>query len=67
LPRLFERFYRGGNAGRHTTGTGMGLPIARGLLAAQGGRLVAENAADGGAIFTIAVPVEGTNERKAAS
>jgi signal transduction histidine kinase len=36
----------------------MGLAITRGLLAAEGGRVWAENHRDGGAIFTIAVPAE---------
>jgi two-component system sensor histidine kinase KdpD len=56
LPHLFERFYRGAGA-KTATGTGMGLWIARGLLAAQQGRIWAENAPGGGARFTIAVPV----------
>jgi two-component system sensor histidine kinase KdpD len=67
LPRLFDRFYRGTTGGRRTGGTGMGLSIARGLLAVQGGRVQAGNAAEGGAIFTIAVPIETAGERKAAS
>jgi len=71
LPRLFDRFYRGTSGGRRRTSTGMGLAIARGLLAAEGGRVLAGNAAGGGAIFTIAVPVETSGEqlreRKAAS
>jgi two-component system sensor histidine kinase KdpD len=58
LPRLFDRFYRGG-AGRHrTSGTGMGLSIARGVLAVEQGRLWAENCHDGGARFTMVVPGE---------
>ncbi len=57
LPRLFERFYRGAQASR-VSGTGMGLSIVRGLLAVERGRVWAENCADGGARFTIAVPVE---------
>jgi len=57
LPRLFERFYRGAQA-RTVTGTGMGLSIARGVLAVERGRIWAENCRDGGAQFTIAVPVE---------
>lgn len=56
LPRLFDRFYRGTTAKAHTSGTGMGLSIARGLLAAEHGRIWGENRADGGAQFTIAVP-----------
>jgi two-component system sensor histidine kinase KdpD len=56
LPHLFERFYRGDAARTRAAGTGMGLWIARGLLAVQRGRIWAENCADGGAKFTIAVP-----------
>jgi two-component system sensor histidine kinase KdpD len=58
LPHVFERFYRGGGGKRRPSGTGMGLSIARGLLAAEHGRVWAENCADGGARFTIAVPAE---------
>jgi len=54
-PRLFDRFYRGVQ-GNVVSGTGMGLSIARGLLAVAHGRVWAENAPDGGALFTIAVP-----------
>jgi two-component system sensor histidine kinase KdpD len=57
MPKLFERFYRGGDSKRRASGTGMGLSIASGLLAAQQGRVWAENCADGGAQFTITVPV----------
>ena len=35
LPHLFDRFYRGVAARNRTSGTGMGLWIARGLLAAE--------------------------------
>ncbi len=56
LPHLFERFRRGSAARPGTSGTGMGLWIARGLLAALGGRIWADNAPDGGAVFTVAVP-----------
>jgi two-component system sensor histidine kinase KdpD len=38
--------------------SGMGLSISRGLLSAEGGRIWGENAPDGGAVFTLAVPVE---------
>ena len=36
----------------------MGLSIARGMLAAERGRIWAENCPDGGAQFTIVVPAE---------
>jgi two-component system sensor histidine kinase KdpD len=58
LEHIFERFYRGIAAREQRFGTGMGLAITRGLLAAEGGRVLAENHPDGGAMFTIAIPVE---------
>jgi two-component system sensor histidine kinase KdpD len=57
LPNLFERFYRGDAARSRASGTGMGLWIARGLLAVQGGHVWAENAPPAGAQFTMTVPV----------
>ena len=58
LPHVFERFYRGADATRGRSGTGMGLAIARGMLAVEGGRISVENCAGGGARFTIVVPAE---------
>ena len=56
LDRLFEPFYRGESFRQRVVGTGMGLAITRGLLAAQGGRVWGENAPGGGALFSIVVP-----------
>jgi two-component system sensor histidine kinase KdpD len=58
LPRLFERFYRGSRAGRHPSGTGMGLAIVRGLLSAQNGRVWVEHREGGGTRFSLFVPAE---------
>lgn len=58
LERLFERFYRGSEGHQQRFGTGMGLAITRGLLAAEGGRVWAGNREGGGAVFTIAVPAD---------
>jgi two-component system sensor histidine kinase KdpD len=58
LEHVFERFYRGPDARQQRFGTGMGLAITRGLLAAEGGRVWAGRGPRGGAIFTMAVPVE---------
>jgi len=56
LERLFEPFYRGELFRNRMPGTGMGLAITRGLVAADGGRVWAENLAPKGACFSIAVP-----------
>lgn len=56
LEHLFERFYRGRTARQLSPGTGMGLAITRGLLAAAGGRVWAENMPEGGAKFSIVIP-----------
>jgi two-component system, OmpR family, sensor histidine kinase KdpD len=58
LPHVFKRFYRGADAKTQRSGTGMGLAIAHGVLAVVGGRISAENCADGGARFTMVVPAE---------
>ena len=55
LEHLFERFYRGQSARQTTFGTGMGLSITRGLLAAAGGRVWAENVPGGGAKFSLTI------------
>jgi two-component system sensor histidine kinase KdpD len=58
LPHIFERFYRGSESTVRASGTGMGLSIARGLLAAEHGRISVENCPDGGARFTIVIPAD---------
>jgi two-component system sensor histidine kinase KdpD len=56
LDHLFERFFRGRVARQLSPGTGMGLAITRGLLAAAGGRVWAENVPGAGAKFSMLVP-----------
>jgi two-component system sensor histidine kinase KdpD len=58
LPHLFDPFYRGASLGRHASGTGMGLAITRGLLAAEQGRVWLEERAGAGARFSMFVPAE---------
>ncbi|HEX9049357.1 MAG TPA: sensor histidine kinase KdpD [Anaeromyxobacter sp.] len=53
--RVFERFHRGKHAG--VRGVGLGLPIARAIAQAHGGRLVAANRPGGGAVFRLTLPI----------
>jgi two-component system sensor histidine kinase KdpD len=55
LQRVFDKFYRA--PGAEPGGTGLGLSISKGLVEAQGGTIVAENRANGGARFTIRLPI----------
>ena len=54
LPRIFERFFRGRNAGAE--GAGLGLAIARSVAVAHGGDLRVENAPGGGSRFVLDLP-----------
>jgi two-component system sensor histidine kinase BaeS len=61
LSRAFERFYRA-DASRTRdpggrVGSGLGLAIARALTEAQGGQITARNHPDGGAEFTLVLPL----------
>ena len=54
LPRLFSRF----TTKAETAGTGLGLFISKGIVQAHGGRIWAENNADGkGATFSFSIPI----------
>jgi two-component system, OmpR family, sensor histidine kinase MprB len=56
LPRVFDRFYRAADA-RGRPGSGLGLAIVRQVAEAHGGSVTAENAAGGGAVVRLDVPV----------
>jgi two-component system heavy metal sensor histidine kinase CusS len=56
LPRLFDRFYRADSSRlRNGAGAGLGLAIAKSIVAAHGGELAA-NSANGLTRFTITLP-----------
>ncbi|NJR12688.1 hypothetical protein HC776_02130 [bacterium] len=58
LERIFDKFYR--VPGSATGGTGLGLSISRGLIEAHGGTLEAAHHPEGGTVFTICLPLNGT-------
>jgi signal transduction histidine kinase len=51
--RIFEPFYRFPPDRRYPQGLGVGLTIARDIVAAHGGEITVESAAGGGATFTV--------------
>lgn len=62
LEMIFERFSRGGTAGRRSAseGAGLGLALAREHVTLHGGRVWAEQRSDGinGARFIVELPIE---------
>ena len=60
MPRIFERFYRVDRSRtRDPGGTGLGLAIVKHLMELHGGRVSAENRAEGGALVTLHLPDAG--------
>jgi PAS domain S-box-containing protein len=58
LPSIFDPFYTTKRPGR---GTGLGLSICKSVMKEHNGSVEAANAPDGGAVFTVTLPVAGTN------
>jgi signal transduction histidine kinase len=59
LPHIFDPFFTTKRPGR---GTGLGLSICKTLIREHGGNIEASTAPDGGAVFTITLPVTNTHE-----
>lgn len=55
LPHIFEPFFTSKPTGK---GTGLGLSISYDIIHLHGGELMVENAKDGGALFTVILPVK---------
>jgi two-component system, OmpR family, sensor histidine kinase KdpD len=63
LGRIFEKFYRRDEVNGFSwaacgSGTGLGLAIAKGIVEAHGGRIWAEQRAQGGVIVRLHLPLE---------
>ena len=57
IPRLFDRFYKADTARTRSEGSGLGLAIAMENARLHGGLIQAGNHPDGGAVFTVSLPL----------
>jgi signal transduction histidine kinase len=58
LEKIFERFYRVQNEKtRYITGTGLGLPIVKGLVDSMRGVIEVESEPGRGTLFTVLLPI----------
>jgi two-component system sensor histidine kinase ResE len=55
LPRIWDRFYRGGESNKD--GAGLGLAIVKSLIERQGGQVSAESRPGAGSTFTFTLPL----------
>jgi len=62
LPHIFDPFFTTKRPGR---GTGLGLSICKTLLREHNGNIEAATAPDGGAVFTITLPVTSSQDKSA--
>lgn len=62
--RVFDRFYRADKSrSRHSGGTGLGLPIAKAIVEAHGGKIWVGNSTDVGTCFRFTLPTAPTDIR----
>jgi signal transduction histidine kinase len=54
--RIFEKFFRGPDAASAIGGTGLGLAVAREIVASHGGRIEVESEPGRGSTFTVRLP-----------
>jgi len=60
LESIFEAFVQSSRTKSGAGGTGLGLAICRKIMQAHGGRIVADNRPEGGAVFSIVLPAAAT-------
>lgn len=54
---IFDKFYRGRDQRYQVRGTGMGLPIAKAIVAAHGGNIAVTSQLGSGSVFSFTLPV----------
>jgi signal transduction histidine kinase len=57
LGRLFDRYYRGTASGGDSSGTGLGMAIARQLVEAHGGTIAVASVPDAGTTISVRLPL----------
>ncbi len=57
LPHVFDRFYKSDTARTRSEGSGLGLAITTENVRPHGGTVRAANHPDGGAVFTVVLPL----------
>ena len=59
LPHVFDRFYKASASRPRSDGSGLGLSIAVENAHIHGGDISAANSPEGGAVFTLRLPMDG--------
>lgn len=59
MPHIFERFYKADAARTRSEGSGLGLAITLENVRLHRGTLRAANGPQGGAVFTVEIPLAG--------
>jgi two-component system phosphate regulon sensor histidine kinase PhoR len=57
LAKVFDRFFRSGNAKSHASGTGLGLAITKRIIELHQGRITAESVYQQGSTFRVWLPM----------
>jgi signal transduction histidine kinase len=61
-PRIFEPFFS-----KQVGGSGLGLAVCHGIVAAHGGRITVENRSGPGAVLRVSLPLSDAKESRLAS
>ena len=59
---IFDKFIQSSKTKTGAGGTGLGLAISKEIITAHKGRIWAENRAEGGAVFSFEIPINGDVE-----